>query len=29
MPLLLETWFLLILCFAIGLIAGRLIWKRD
>ena len=29
MPLFLETWILLMICFAIGLMLGRFIWKRG
>ena len=29
MPLFLETWILLMICFVVGLMLGRFIWKRD
>lgn len=29
MPLFLETWILLLVFFAIGVVVGRFIWKRS
>ena len=29
MPLLMESWILLIITFLIGVVIGRFIWKRD